>query len=155
MGQVKATGMDTLQNIINTVGLDGSFFYQLFLAVGLYFVSKKLFFQPYLKTLNQRGALTRGRLKHSEELSIQIKKNKRLYEQKAKELNKKFQTIFNEIKKRAQENYLSETLIIEQEQKEWIKKQRRNLSQACKEQEKSMEQNLPRLVKLLVEKIRS
>ena len=147
--------MDMLQNLINTVGLDNSFFYQLFLAVVLYFTSKNLFFQPYLKTLNQRRALTKGRLQHSQELSAQIEKNKKLYEQKAKELNKNFQSVFSKIKNKSQKNHLNETLIIEQKHKDWIKNQRDNLSRVCEEQEKSLEQALPNLVKLLTEKIKS
>lgn len=145
--------MNLLNELINTVGLDKSFFYQLCLAVALYFLLKKLLFQPYLEKLSQRESLTQGRLKNSEELGLKIEEKKKAYEEKAQKLHIEFQKIFNKSKKQAQDNFLKESLKLKEEQKDWIKKERSNLKLALKEQEQILEKELKELTKLLVKKI--
>lgn len=146
--------MDLLNDLINTVGLDRSFFYQLALAVLLYFISKKLFLQPYLENFDKRQKLTKGRMKSSKALEEKIEEKKILYEQKAKEVHKKFQKVFNTIKQQAQESYLTEHLKLQTEQKTLMEKERKNLNQALKEQETALEKDFPLLAELLVKKIK-
>ena len=147
--------MDLLNSLIDTVGLDQSFFYQLALAVILYFISKELFLRPYIKNFNKRQELTKGRMKSGQELEGKIEEKKILYEQKAKELHKKFQEIFNTVKQKAQEDCLKETLKIQANQKQWIERERQSLKQALKQEETALEKEMPLLVNLLVEKIES
>ena len=147
--------MDLLKSLIDTVGLDQSFFYQLALATVLYFISKELFLQPYIRNSNKRQELTKGRMKSNKDLEGKIEEKKTLYEQKAKELHKKFQEIFNIIKQKAQEDCLTETLKIQTDQKQWIEKERQSLRQALKIEEIALGKDLPLLVDLLVEKIKS
>ena len=74
--------MSLLNDLVKTIGLDSSFFYQLVLAVVLYFILKKLFLQPYLESFEKRQKLTRGRMKSSEELGKKVEESKALYEKK-------------------------------------------------------------------------
>jgi len=147
--------VDLLKNLIDTVGLDQSFFYQLSLAVIFYFISKELFLRPYIGNFNKRQELTKGRLKSSRELEEKIKEKKALYEQKAKELHKKFQEVFNAVKQKAQEDCLKETSKIQSDQKQWIERERRNLKQTLNEEDMALEKELSVLVDLLVEKVKS
>ena len=147
--------MSLLSDLISTVGLDSSFFYQFLLTAGIYFISKNLFFQPYLEKFKERQERTKGRLKSSKVLELQIEEKKMIYKQKAQKIHKEFQEIFNQIKQKAQESYLSENLKLKKEQKKELEKKRRILSQALKEQEMALEKDLPLLVELLVGKIKS
>ena len=147
--------MSLLRDLINTVGLDSSFFYLFLLTAGLYFISKNLFFQPYLEKLAERQKRTKGRLKSSKELESQIEEKKIIYQQKAQKIHKEFQETFNQIKHKTQENYLSENLKLKKEQKKELEKERQNLNQALKEQEAALEKDFPLLLKLLVDKIKS
>lgn len=147
--------MDLLGNLISTVGLNSSFFYQLILAVLLYFILKRVFLQPYLESFEKRQKFTKGRLKSSKKLEEQIEENKKLYEQKAKLVHEKFREVFNKIKLKAQEDYQVESLKVYTEQKNFIEKERDKLKRSLKEQEVLMGKELPFLIKLLVEKMKS
>ena len=147
--------MSLLSDLINTIGLDKSFFYQLVLAVALYFISKKLFFQPYLESFEKRQKFTKGRLESSKNLEEKIEEKKSFYDQKAKFVHQEFQKIFNEIKQKAQASYQKESLKLQEEQKELMAKDREKLNQALKDQSAGLEKDLPFLVKLLVGKIKS
>ncbi len=146
--------MGLLANFIGAVGLDQSFFYQLALAGALYFISKRLFLQPYIESADKRRELTKGRIKNSQSLEEKIEKKKILYEQKAKKAHQKFQEIFNVIKKEAQDKNLNEALKIQAQQKQLLEKERENLSRAIKEQETALEKDLPLLADLLAKKIK-
>ena len=147
--------MSLLNNLIQTVGLDSSFFFQLALAVALYFVLKKLLFQPYIESFERRQELTKGRMKSSKELEDKIEENKRLYEKKAKLIHEQFQEVFNEIKQETQERCQNEILQLKQEQKEFIGKEKEKLSRALKEETIRLEKELPALTNLLIEKIKA
>ena len=147
--------MAVLTDLINTVGLDQSFFYQLALAVLLYFLSKKLFLQPYLESFDKRKELTKGRMKSSKELEEKIEKAKSHYEQKAREVHKKFQELFNRIKQEAQKDFLEERVKAQEEQKRDFKKEKQNLNQALREQNLVLQKEIPFLVAQLVEKMKS
>ncbi len=147
--------MSLLSNLIETIGLNSSFFYQLALAVALYFISKKLFLQPYLKSLEKRQKLTKGRMKNSKKLEEQIEASKAIYEEKAKSVHEQFQQIFHKIKQKNQQDSLNEIGRLQKEQKEFISKEKEKLNHAIKEQSVLLEKDLPILTKLLVEKIKS
>ena len=147
--------MSLLNDLVKTIGLDSSFFYQLVLAVVLYFILKKLFLQPYLESFEKRQKLTRGRMKSSEELGKKVEESKALYEKKAKLVHEQFQEVFNKIKQKSQEDYLKEILQMRKEQKEFITREKESLNQALRKQSDSLEKELPFLTKLLVEKIKS
>ena len=145
--------MSLLNDLIQTVGLDKGFFYQLFWALILYFVSKKILFQPYLEKLRQKEELTKGRMDNVKTLEAQLAKQQILYEQKAKTVHKEFQKVFNKIKEQAQNHFLKESLKLQEEHKSQVAQEREKLSQNLKEQREVLQKELPTLTKLLVEKI--
>ena len=77
------------------------------------------------------------------------------YEQKARQVHKKFQELFNKIKQEAQKDYAEKHFEIQREQKRGIEKERENLGQALKEQDRAFQKDRPLLVDQLVEKIKS
>ena len=147
--------MSLLNDLITTVGLDRTFFYQLFLAVILYFVSKKLFFQPYLKNFEKSEESAKGRLAGVRQLEEEIEKQKLLYEEQARRVHQKFQDRFLAIKHEAQKDFEKKSLKIRKEQKEHVKKERQALLRDMEKQSLFMEIAFPSLARLLVEKIKS
>lgn len=147
--------MDMINDFIRTVGLDKSFFFQLALAVALYFLSKKLFLQDYLENFKKSEQLTKGRMSHSKGLEEQIEKQKALYEEKAKKLHAEFQKTFDEMKKTAQKEYQQASINVHKEQKDLINTQRLSLKQSLTEQDVQLQKELPILSELLVEKLKS
>lgn len=146
--------MELWNNLIRTVGLDKSFFYQLVMAVTLYFISKKLFFEPYLKKQTEREERTKGRMIQSRKIELRVERKKQEYERKAKAVHREFQEVFNAIKLRTKEDYEKENLKIEKEQKLYLVREREKLHKALREQEKALEEELAPLARLLAEKIR-
>lgn len=145
--------MELLNNLINTVGLDKSFFYQLVLAVALYFCSKKILFEPYIKSFDKRQRITKGRVKGAQDLEKQIEEKKKFYEEKAKQVHQSFQEVFSKIKQEAVSQHLKEAFQLQKKQKEQIAYEREQVRQVAEKQEKELETALPSLSRLLVDKI--
>lgn len=147
--------METLNNLIQTVGLNHSFFYQLLIAILLFFISRKWLWNPYIASMDERDRLTKGRLSNTKELDLKIQANQELYEKKAKQLHKDFQAVFNDRKELALQDFLKKSLQLEKEYKESLKKKRRDLKAAVKTQESLLKKELPDLSALLLNKIKS
>ena len=147
--------MEMLNDFIQTVGLDKSFFFQLALAVFLYFISKKLFLEDYLENFKKTESLTKGRMNRTQDLDEKIEKQKNLYEEKAKALHKEFQKIFGEIKKKAQKKHQEKLLNVQKEHKDFLKNQKALLQQSLEEQETQLKKEQAFLAELLVQKIKS
>ena len=146
--------MSLLKNLIETLGLNHSFFFHFFLGLLLYLVSKKILFQPYLKELKQKEALSKGRMENIKKINQDLESQKQLYSQKAQQIHKEFKSTFHKIKEKAQAQFLKESQSLKKEQGQWIKQGREALKQSLKEQEQSLENSFPQLTKLLVEKIK-
>lgn len=146
--------MEMINDFINTVGLDKSFFFQLALAVILYFISKELFLKEYLENFKKSEQLTKGRMIQNKDLEDKIEKRKDLYEQTAKRVHTEFQKVFDEMRATTQKKHQKDTLNLQKEQKDLMKKQRTMLKQSLEEQEHQIQKELPFLVNLLVEKMK-
>ena len=147
--------METLKTLIQTLSLDQSFFYHLVLSFILYFISRKWLFQPYILAMDQRRSLTKGRLEKNEKRELAIQNSQQLYEKKAKKLNKEFQGIFSEIREKALESFSKESLKLEADQKLWLEREKRKLTEQAKEQNKILEREIPQLKANLLNKIKS
>ena len=147
--------METLNTLIQTVGLNYSFFYQLLIGVALFFISRNWLWRPYIESMDEREKLTKGLLSGAKELEIKIQAQQELYEKKAKQIHKDFQVVFNGIKESALQDFSEKSLTLEQEHKESLNKKRIDLKSAVKDQEKLLKKELPVLSKLLLNKIRS
>ena len=147
--------MSVLNTFIETVGLNQSFFYHLLLAGILYFFSRKLLFEPYISSMDERHLSTKGRIEVGKDLDLEIQKNKKSYEQKAKSLHKRFQDIFNQSKKKTQAWFLDQSLQIQKKEKSLLKEKRLNLQKKTKEQKELLEKALPELSERLLNKIKA
>ena len=147
--------METLNNLMQTVGLNSSFFYQLFIAVMLFFVSKKWLWAPYIEKMDERDRLTKGRFSNTKNLDLKIQANQELYEKKAKKIHKDFQDVFNKIKETALQDFSKKSLELEKGHKESLKKRMNDLKSAVKDQEKALKEDLPNLSSLLLNKIKN
>lgn len=146
--------MQTLKHLINTIGLDASFFYQFILVCVLYFISRSLF-KAYLNNFIKREELTKGRLLSGQKIKEQIIKQKLVYENKTKDIQKSFQNIFNKIKKQSLDQYKKDKTDIEKSQQEILKTKRKELQQGLKEQDAQVEAASSSLTQLLVKKIKT
>ena len=143
-----------IADFIRALGLDFSFFYQLILAVFLYFASKRLFFAPYLKSFQQRQERTKGRMQSSRELEQKIEESRKIYEEITRQNHKEFQEIFGRIKQKFVQETAQESARLHREQKEIMAVERENLRRDVKKQDLLLEKDLPVLTKLLVDKIK-
>ena len=143
-----------IADFITSLGLDFSFFYQLALAVLLYFASKKIVFEPYLKSFQQRQERTKGRLKTSRDLEQKIEQSRKIYEDTARQNHKEFQETFGRLKEKARASALKESERLHREQKELMGVSKDSLQREVKKQDLLLEKDLPVLTKLLVDKIK-
>ena len=146
--------MEIFITFIETVNLNFSFFYHLILAMILFFISKGMLFEPYIASMNQRHRLTKGRVENRKKLDTEIQKKQELYEKKAQKINKQFQGIFEQSKKKSQEWFASQALKIQNKQKDLLKEKRAQLQQKTRQQKELLEQSLPELSESLLKKIK-
>ena len=147
--------METLRNLIQTLSLDHSFFYHLFLAFVLYFISKKWLFQPYISAMDKRRSLTKGRLEQNQGLDAQIQESQELYDKKAKKIHKEFQEHFGKIREKALENFSKESLKLEKDQKLCLEGERKRLQEQAQAQNKILEKEISSLKTALLDKIKT
>ena len=147
--------MEIFTTFIKTVHLNYSFFYHLIFVTVLYFVSKKTLFEPYIASMNQRDLFTKGRIENRKKLDLELQKNKELYEKKAQKLHKQFQSIFDQSKKKTQEDFLEQSLKIQKKEKDLLKSQRLQLQKKTEQQKELLKQSLPELSEELLNKIKS
>lgn len=146
--------MELLNNLIHTVGLNESFFYQFLLVVGLYFVTQKLFLQAYHDNVQKRSELTQGKLTSNQEIENKIKTLQEEYEQKARGLNKKFQHIFHQIKEDAEQKTKEKKKQIEDTYQKNLKLAENQLKKQEQAQSEEIQKEIPSLVEALTEKMR-
>ena len=146
--------MDILTNLITTIGLDKSFFYQFAIIAITYFVTKKLFLQPYYNLLQKRQDLTKGKEVGSKKLEQNIEELKETYEQKAAKIHKDFQSVYSEIKKQAERNFGEQKQNITEKQLVQTAQKRNHLVEEQAKQDKELEKDIPNLAQSLVEKIK-
>ena len=113
-----------------------------------------MLFEPYIASMNQRHRLTKGRVENRKKLDTEIQKNQELYEKKAQKINKQFQGIFEQSKKKSQEWFASQALKIQNKQKDLLKEKRAQLQQKTRQQKELLEQSLPELSESLLKKIK-
>lgn len=147
--------MELLRNLIQTLSLNHTFFYHFLLSLVLFFLSKKLLFEPYIVAMDQRSALTKGRRAGLKDLDLKIEQKKELYEKKAKETHKKFQSVFNSLKEDVLSDFESKNLKQKEEQKKWLKEQRADLKTWLNKQNDFLEKELSQLSTALLDKIKS
>lgn len=147
--------METLNNLIETLGINYTFFYHFLVATLLFFISKKRLWIPYIESMDKRNELTNGRLSNTKELDLKIQNQKDLYEKKAKKIHSDFQAVFNEIKTKALQDFSKKSLELETNYKASLTKKLNDLKLAVKNQEPALEQEISILSGLLTEKIKS
>ncbi|MBC6415042.1 MAG: hypothetical protein GDA46_01430 [Bdellovibrionales bacterium] len=147
--------MKMLGSLVETVGLDYSFFYHLIFSVIIFFLSKKWLWQAYIQAMDKRTQLTKGRVNETEALDQKIQINKEIYEKKAKHIHKEFQNIFNDMKEDSLKYFSKESLKIQEEHKKLMKQKRDFLKKKVQEQEDILRKSLVSLSELLLEKIKS
>ena len=145
--------MEVLTQLVETLGLNASFFYQLIIAVVVFFISKNTLWKPYIKNMEERERLTKGRLSNTKELDLKIESQKELYEKRVQQLDKDFQTVFSEMKEKALQEFSKNSLKMEEEHKESLKKKRAHLKAMVEDQQKLLQKEIPALQELLLTKI--
>lgn len=147
--------METLNNLIQTLGLNHTFFYHFLVASLLFFISKKWLWLPYIKSMEKRNELTKGRLSNTKDLDLKIQANQELYEKKAKQIHRDFQVIFNKRKEKTLQDFSQKSLEYERDHKESLKKKMTNLKSSVQKQESLMQKEISGLSEILLNKIKS
>ena len=145
--------MDFLLSFFEILGLDGTFFIQLFLAAALYAVSARVFFRPYAEMAAKREELTRGRFKKIKILEEKTLVLQKQYEKKAREAYAAFQKDFLKIKALSEEEFKEKlALLLERHRKETAASLQK-ISSRQKEEMAAVRQDIPAMAKDLAEKL--
>ncbi len=145
--------MSVLKGLVETVGLDHTFFYQFIIISILYFVTKKLFLQRYYQDIEKRREVTKGSFSQSQEMEDKIENLKKSYDQKAQSLNKKFQDVFGFIKNSTEESFIKDREFLQEEQKKDLEAQKKTLLKNKEREDEKLKKDLPNLIQSLVGKI--
>ena len=146
--------MELINTLVQTVGLDESFFYQFVFVGVLYFVTKKLFLNAYYKNVEKRRDLTQGRLISNKDLEDKIKNLQQEYEQQARKLNTKFQNVFNQIKEEQEEIMKQKKKDFQKAYETTLAERQESLLKEKQEQEKQIKEELPELIQALAGKVK-
>jgi F0F1-type ATP synthase membrane subunit b/b' len=88
--------------ILYKLGIDSTFFYQMAIFCVTYVFLSRLVFKPYLKIHHKRIEATFGHQEHAEKLNEQARDLHHEYETKARAMNTKVQSYFEDAHKEAQ-----------------------------------------------------
>lgn len=88
--------------ILTKLGIDYTFFYQLIVFLVAYIALTRLLFKPYLKAYHKRLEVTFGNQEVAEKLNAQSHELHIQYENKAREVNSKAQSFYEQAHKEAQ-----------------------------------------------------
>ena len=146
--------MDFLKGFIDTLGLDKTFFFQFLLVVLLYFVLNKLLFRPYLKLLEKRESLTKGKFSEGKQLGIQTESLKQEYEKKSRKLYSEFQKLFSKIKEESEKEFQIKKEGLKKVHSELLRTKKEEISKAQKESEEELKKAIPSFVEALVNKMK-
>lgn len=146
--------MDFVKGFISTLGLDSSFFFQLALAVALYFIIARLLFKPYFELMEKRQQLTKGRFAKGRKLEVDIEKLKQEYEKTAKEVYSAFQKDFGRIKSQAESEYKTQLKQLQEEQVQTLTREKERIANEKEKLILLLKSDLPHLGKTLAKKLR-
>ena len=146
--------MEFIESFIHTLGLDSSFFIQLALAGGLYFLISRMLFKPYLQLVDKRQTLTKGRFDSSRQMEENIEDLKIQYEEKAKKVHKEFQKHFGEIKQKAEQDYKTSLEQLQKEQAQALRLEKERILKEGKDQMEILKVDIPHFVESLTEKLK-
>ena len=146
--------MDFIEGFIHTLGLDSSFFIQLLLACGLYFLISRILLNPYLKLMDKRQTLTKGRFDSSRKMEENIENLKTQYEEKAKKVHKEFQKHFGEIKQKAEQDYKANLEQLQQEQAHTLRQEKERVLKEGKSQMDILKSDISHFAESLAEKLK-
>ena len=142
--------MDALAQILTSLGIDKSLFYQLGLCVLLYGALFQILFKDLFKAYLSRKIQTSGSEKEAVLLAEEQKKLEQVYETKARQLNAENKKIFNQVR---QEAYEKRKNLIEQAEKEaqqFVVKNREILEQQTKKAYQALEMESKDISKQIV-----
>ena len=146
--------MDFIKGFISTLGLDSSFFIQLGLAVGLYFLIARLLLKPYFELMEKRQQLTKGRFATGRKLEVDIEKLKQEYEQTAKEVHAAFQKDFGRVKSQAESEYKSRLKQLQEEQVQALSREKERITNEKEKLLALLKSDLLRLGQALADKLK-
>ena len=86
-------------DIIQSLGLDQTLIFQFCLFIVTYLLLSKLVFEPYFKSFEMRKAKTVGNQQLAMKTLEEIKNLQLEYEQKTREINEQYRTIYEKVKK--------------------------------------------------------
>jgi F0F1-type ATP synthase membrane subunit b/b' len=87
-------------DILTKLGIDYTLFYQLAIFIVAYFALSRLLFKPYLKAYHKRLEATFGGQEAAEKINQEAQELHVKYEAKAREVNSKVQSYFEQAQKR-------------------------------------------------------
>ena len=145
--------MDFFRGFIDVLGLDGSFFFHLIWAAGLYFITAETVLKPYLRRLEKQKKLTGGRFENSRRLREETAKLKVRYEAQARKAHREFQKHFGALKRQAEEESKQRTAALQTARARNLRKEKERIAQERSEREAALKKEIPALAGKLTEKL--
>ena len=135
--------MSQVIEILRSLGIDSTVYFQFAIFFIAYFVMSNVVFKPYLKAYDERMRRTVGGQEEAESLLDQAKEKEEKYKKEAKKLNTEIKEIFNGANLKAKkevEEILSEA---RKEADEQLEQARNDLDRSVDEARKEMKSHIP------------
>lgn len=142
-------------SLTQALGVDGTFFVQFLIFLLFYPILSRGLFRPYVCLQSQREKETSERMKKAEEWEKKKQVLEKEYKAKAKALNEKFNTLYDEGSKKLKQEMLKNSLKAKSALKEEYVQKRKNLLQEFKVAEKTFESDTNQLAKATLERLLS
>ena len=135
--------MSQVLEILTSLGIDSSFFYQFIIFFVAFIAMNFIVFRPYLKAHDERVRRTLGGQEEAKSLLDQAEKAEETYKAEAKKLNAKIKEIFSKSNNKAKDEVDSILAKAKEDADKQIEAGRKALSDSVSEARKAMETYIP------------
>ena len=139
--------------ILNKLGVDETIFFQIFLWLIAFFITKKILLDTLVERVIKRKSLTVGSEEELNKILAQANKKESLYSDKAKELNNEIKKIFSDSLKKATSDSTKKIAVAKKQAQESLNQTKQEILNKKKRIKAELDDQVLEVASLIKEKV--
>lgn len=144
--------MSQVIDILTSLGIDGTVFYQFAIFFVAFFSMNIIVFKPYLAAYKKRLDRTVLGQEATSDLLAEVEKKEKEFQDEARSLNHEIKDIFDEANGRAKKEVEKILIDARKQADQKVEEERKNLNEAVIEARKELETHVPSISKSISER---